>query len=210
MDPELEQLLESLYEQGREHDSSTADRRERMRNVEPESARMLAVLVRALRPRSMLELGTSNGYSTIWLADAARAVGGRLTSVEIDPSRSAQSEQNLQRAGLGEHVELRLEDAQVTLAGSSDDDWDWIFLDAERPAYTSYWPELLRTLRPHGLLVVDNVISHAHELVEFRALVEADEQVMEALVPIGAGILLVVKSAAVSCACSHRSIRHAL
>jgi predicted O-methyltransferase YrrM len=195
MDPELEQLLERLYEEGREHDASTADRRERMRNVEPESARMLAVLVRALWPQRMLELGTSNGYSTIWLADAARAVGGRLTSVEIDPGRSAQSEQNLRRAGLSEHVELRLEDAQVTLEGSSDDAWDLIFLDAERPAYTSYWPELLRTLRPHGLLVVDNVISHEHELVEFRALVEAEDGVMEALVPIGAGMLLVVKDA---------------
>jgi predicted O-methyltransferase YrrM len=196
MDPELEQLLERLYEEGREHDASTADRRERMRNVEPESARMLAVLVRALWPQRMLELGTSNGYSTIWLADAARAVGGRLTSVEIDPGRSAQSEQNLRRAGLSEHVELRLEDAQATLAGAPDDSWDVIFLDAERPAYTSYWPDLLRTLSPSGLLIVDNVISHAHELIEFRALVEHEDGVMEALVPIGAGMLLVVKGGA--------------
>jgi predicted O-methyltransferase YrrM len=196
MDHELEQLLDSLYEEGREHDASTADRRERMRNVEPESARMLAVLVRALRPQRMLELGTSNGYSTIWLADAARAVGGRLTSVEIDPGRSAQSEQNLKRAGLSEHVELRLEDAQVTLAGSSDEAWEVIFLDAERPAYTSYWPDLLRTLSPSGLLIVDNVISHEHELVEFRALVDGEDGVMEALVPIGAGMLLVVKGGA--------------
>jgi predicted O-methyltransferase YrrM len=196
MDHELEHLLASLYEQGREHDTSTADRRERMRNVEPESARMLAVLVRALRPQRMLELGTSNGYSTIWLADAARAVGRRLTSVEIDPGRSAQSEQNLERAGLGEHVELRLEDAQATLAGSAGESWDLIFLDAERPAYTSYWPDLLRTLSPSGLLIVDNVISHEHELVEFRALVEREGQVMEALVPIGAGMLMVVKGGA--------------
>jgi predicted O-methyltransferase YrrM len=195
MDSELEQLLDRLYEEGRERDANTPDRRERMRNVEPESARMLAVLVRALRPQRMLELGTSNGYSTIWLADGARAVGGRLTSVEIDPGRHAQSEQNLRRAGLSEHVELRLEDAQATLAGSSDDAWDVIFLDAERPAYTSYWPDLVRTLSPHGLLVVDNVISHEHELVEFRVLVAHEERVTEALVPIGAGMLLVVKDA---------------
>lgn len=195
MDSELEQLLDRLYEAGREHDASMPDRRERMRNVEPESARMLAVLVRALRPQRMLELGTSNGYSTIWLADGARAVGGRLTSVEIDPGRHAQSEQNLRRAGLSEHVELRLEDAQAMLAGSSDDAWGLIFLDAERPAYTSYWPELVRTLRPSGLLVVDNVISHAHELIDFRALVEHEDRVMEALVPIGAGMLMAVKEA---------------
>jgi predicted O-methyltransferase YrrM len=195
MDAELVRLLERLYQEGREHDALTPDRRERMRNVEPESARMLAVLVRALRPRRMLELGTSNGYSTIWLADAARAVGGRLTSVEIDARRSAQSEQNLQRAGLREHVELRLEDAQTTLAGSADELWDVIFLDAERPAYTSYWPELVRTLSPSGLLIVDNAISHEHDLIDVRAQVEREPSVMEATVPIGAGMLLVVKGA---------------
>jgi predicted O-methyltransferase YrrM len=195
MDPELEQFLEHLFDAGREHDASTSDRRERMRNVEPESARMLAVLVRALRPRRMLELGTSNGYSTIWLADAARAVGGRLTSVDIDSGRHAQSQQNLQCAGLSKCVELRLEDAQQTLAGAPDDAWDMIFLDAERPAYTSYWPELVRTLSPSGLLIVDNAISHEHELIDFRALVEREEGVMEATVPIGAGMLLVVGGA---------------
>jgi predicted O-methyltransferase YrrM len=70
-----------------------------------------------------------------------------------------------------------------------------IFLDAERPAYTCYWSELVRTLQPSGLLIVDNVISHEHELIEFRGMVEREERVIEALVPIGAGMLLVVKGA---------------
>jgi len=193
MDPELQTLLATLYEEGRGHDASTADRRERLRNVEPESARLLGVLIRALRPRGILELGTSNGYSTIWLADAARAVAARLISVEVDPGRAEQAEQNLQRAGLREHVELRLEDALETLAGAAESSWDVIFLDAERPAYPSYWPDLLRTLRPGGLLVIDNAISHEQELTGFRELVERDERVMDSLVPIGAGMLLVVK-----------------
>jgi predicted O-methyltransferase YrrM len=193
VDPELERLLETLYEEGCEHDASTEDRRERLRNVEPESARMLSVLVRALKPREILELGTSNGYSTIWLADAARAIGACLTSVEVDPGRAAQAEQNLQLAGLREHAELRLEDALETLADAPESSWDLIFLDAERPAYPSYWPHLLRTLRPGGLLVVDNAISHERELIEFRELVEHEDRVMDSLVPIGAGVLLVVE-----------------
>jgi predicted O-methyltransferase YrrM len=193
VDTELERLLETLYEEGRGHDASTEDRRERLRNVEPESARMLAVLIRALKPREILELGTSNGYSTIWLADAARAIGARLTSIEVDSGRAAQADQNLQLAGLREHVELRLEDALETLADAAESSCDLIFLDAERPAYPSYWPDLLRALRPSGLLVVDNAISHEHELIEFRELVERDERVTDSLVPIGAGMLLVVK-----------------
>ena len=193
MDPELETLLASLYEEGRGHDASTPDRRARLRNVEPDSARLLAVLIRALKPRDILELGTSNGYSTIWLADGARAVGARLTSVEVDAGRAGQAERNLQRAGLREHVELRLQDALQTLADAPESSWDLIFLDAERPAYPSYWPDLLRTLRPGGLLVVDNAISHEHELSGFRELVEHEDRVTDSLVPIGAGMLLVVK-----------------
>ena len=193
MDLEIQTLLASLYEEGRNHDASTPDRRERLRNVEPESARLLGVLIRALQPRDVLELGTSNGYSTIWLADAAMAVAARFISVEVDAGRAAQAEQNLQRAGLRDHIELRLQDALQTLAHAPDSSWDLIFLDAERPAYTSYWPDLLRTLRPGGLLVVDNAISHEHELTEFRELVEQEDRVMDSLVPIGAGMLLVVK-----------------
>jgi predicted O-methyltransferase YrrM len=151
------------------------------------------VLARGLSARRVLELGTSNGYSTIWLADAARACGGALTSVEIEPKRTAEADQNLRHVGLEAFAELRLEDARACLAKSADAAWDLIFLDAERPEYVSYWPDLVRTLRTGGMLVVDNVISHEHEVAEFRELVGGDGRVMDALVPIGAGALVVVK-----------------
>jgi predicted O-methyltransferase YrrM len=141
----------------------------------------------------MLELGTSNGYSTLWLADAAQANGGQLTSVEIDASRSAQAAHNLDRAGLCSVVELRVGDAADALKESPDAHWDLIFLDAERPAYPSYWPDLIRTLKPGGLLAVDNVISHADQVAEFRQLVNSDERASEALAPTGAGLLLIVR-----------------
>jgi predicted O-methyltransferase YrrM len=67
-----------------------------------------------------------------------------------------------------------------------------ILLDAERDAYVGYWPDLVRTLKPAGLLSVDNVVSHRNELVDFRAVADEDERVTAALVPIGAGVLLVV------------------
>jgi predicted O-methyltransferase YrrM len=193
MDGQLLRLLDDLYARGREHDDRQEDRLDRWRNLEPDTARLLALLIRALAPHRLLELGTSNGYSTIWLADAARAVGGTLTSVEIDPERAAQARQNLRRAGLEETVQLRVEDAGAVLASSADGEWSFIFLDAERPAYAAYWPDLVRVLAPRGLLAVDNVISHAEEVAELRELVADDERVSDALVPTGAGALLVVR-----------------
>jgi predicted O-methyltransferase YrrM len=144
--------------------------------------------------RRLLELGTSNGYSTLWLADAVRSVGGRLVSVDVDAERSALAAQNLDRAGLRELVDLRVQDAAVSLREAGDGSLDMIFLDAERPAYAGYWPDLVRALRPGGLLAVDNVLSHADEVSDFRALVGSDERVSEAFAPTGAGLLLVVRN----------------
>jgi len=86
-------------------------------------------------------------------------------------------------------------DGGQVLADSPDGAFDFVFLDAERPLYTSWWPDLLRTLARPGLLVVDNVLSHAGEVEAFRALVDAEPAVASALVPIGAGTLLVTASA---------------
>lgn len=193
METRLRTLLEELHRHGVEHDAGKVDRLERLRNVEPDTAALLALLVRATGARRVLELGTSNGYSTVWLADAVAANAGTLTSVELDPERTTQAAQNLEQAGLRGVVDLRIQDAADTLRQSDDDEWDMIFLDAERPAYPGYWPDLMRSLRPRGVLAVDNVISHADEVAEFRALVAADERVSEALSPTGAGALLVVR-----------------
>jgi len=193
MDEELARILEELRSYGSRHDAERADRLERLRNVEPESARVLALLVRAVGARNLLEIGTSNGYSTLWLADALRSVGGHMVSVDIDAGRSAAAAENLERAGLRELVELRVEDGAVTLSGAPDAGLDMIFLDAERPAYPGYWPQLVRVLRPGGVLAVDNVLSHAEEVDDFRALVHGDDRVHEATVPTGAGLLLVVR-----------------
>jgi predicted O-methyltransferase YrrM len=193
MDARLTELLDRLHREGVEFDATHADRLDRRRNLEPETAQLLAVLARALRPKRMLELGTSNGYSTLWLADAAKDVDASFVTVEIEQTRTDDARANLREVGLEDAVELRVEDAGATLAASGDGEWGFVLLDAERPAYVSYWPDLRRSLAPGGLLAVDNVLSHADEVAEFRALVEADDAVTWALDPIGAGVLFVVR-----------------
>ncbi len=185
-------LAEELYAASREHDAAQADRLERYRNVEPETAELLGVLIRAAGARRILELGTSNGYSTIWLADAAQSTGGHVLSVELDPGRTELARANLAAAGLEDRVELRTEDAGAVLAGADDGAWEFVFLDAERPAYPGYLPDLVRTLAPRGVLAIDNVLSHAHELVEFTALIEREPRLTQTVVPVGAGLRLAV------------------
>ena len=147
--------------------------------------------VRVRRGR-VLELGTSNGYSTTWLADAAEATGGRVVSVDTDAARTELARANLREAGLDDGVELRTEDVAATLARSEDGTWEFVFLDAERPAYAGYVRDLARVLAPGGLLAVDNVQSHARELIEFTATIERQATFTQTVVPVGAGLRLAV------------------
>src|SRR5215510_12993705 len=116
MNPTRQTFLDELYAHGRAHDESLPDRVRRLRNVEPETAELLGVLVRALDARRVLEIGTSNGYSTIWLADAADAVDGAVVSLEVEPERTALALGNVTRAGVKHAVDLRTQDAGEALA----------------------------------------------------------------------------------------------
>ncbi len=100
MDAELLAVLDELHRYGAEHDAGKADRLARLRNVEPDTARVLAVLVRATGARRVLEIGTSNGYSTLWLADAARSIGGQ--------SAQRRHRRRAQRSGRGKPRPRRL------------------------------------------------------------------------------------------------------
>jgi predicted O-methyltransferase YrrM len=194
MDEQRRRLADELYADSRAYDQTREDRLERFRNVEPPTAELLGVVIRATGAERILELGTSNGYSTIWLADAATANGGRVLTADTDRARTELARGHLASMGLAEGVELRTEDAGDTLAGSADSAWDFIFLDAERPFYAGYLPDLVRVLAPGGVLAVDNVISHERELVEFSALIEAEPSLTQTVVLVGAGLRLAVKA----------------
>jgi predicted O-methyltransferase YrrM len=192
MDESRTRTAAELLERSKAHDATQSDRLARYRNLEPESAALLHLLIVANAPSRVLELGTSNGYSTIWLGDACERVGATLVSVELDPERVREATENVARAGL--RVELREADAGEVLRTSEDGAWDFVFLDAERPAYAGYWPDLLRVLAPGALLAIDNVLSHEDQVAEVSALIEAEPSVLSTVVPIGAGVRLVVKA----------------
>lgn len=185
-------LAAEVLRVSREHDAREADRLARYRNLEPETAALLGVLIRSIGARRVLELGTSNGYSTLWLGDAVEATGGHVLTVEIDPARTAQARANLELAGLDAVVECRTQGAGQLLTEQPPDAWEFVFLDAERPQYAVFWPMLMNTLEPGGLLAIDNAISHESELDEVRALIRGDDRLTSSLVPIGAGLLLAV------------------
>ena len=187
-------LLAELEHFGKENDRATADRSRRMLNIIRDTGKFLSVLVRAMSARRVLELGTSNGYSTLWLASAARAIEGTVTSVELSDYKISLARQNLARSGIASHVTLLHEDGRNVLQRSPSGAFDFVFLDAERSEYSSWWSDLKRVLRPGGLLIVDNATSHAEEMAPFVRLLKADASFTISLVPVGNGEWLAVKS----------------
>ena len=192
MDSSLQQQLQQWYQQWQQEDANHSDRLQRWRNIEPESAALLALWVRSKRAQKVLEIGTSNGHSTIWLADAVRATGGHVTSLEIEAARTALAQQHLQQVGLAEQVSLHTIDAAEFLS-QAQADYDVVLLDAERSFYVGYWPDLRRLLtgKTGALLVVDNVLSHAEQVADFIALVQADASMCSHTVSSGSGLFCV-------------------
>jgi predicted O-methyltransferase YrrM len=187
VDESLEGLLAELEQFGAANDVLISERPRRMLNITRDTGEFLAVLVRATSARRVLEIGTSNGYSTLWLARAARDIGGMVTTVERSHFKLELAAKNFARSGLAAFIVQRQDDAGQVLAGLDDAGFDLIFLDSERPEYPGWWPDIRRVLRPGGLLVVDNATSHPEQMAPFVALVKADPQFATCLVPVGNG-----------------------
>ncbi len=182
MEASLRQLLTELAEAGRHHDAQEPDHSRKMLNLEPATARLLSS-----RRTRLLEIGTSNGYSTIWLAWATRPVGGHVTSIEREAHKLALADANLRQAGLREVVDLIHGDATqvvATLAGP----FDCVFFDADRKSAPSQLALLLTKLTAEVFLLADNALSHPQEIAAYLAAVQALPQFEHLIIPIGKGL----------------------
>jgi predicted O-methyltransferase YrrM len=131
MEADLRPLLNALYEEGQRHDASEQDRSKKLLNLEPQSAQLLSILVRSSRSTRLLEIGTSNGYSTIWLAWATRVIGGHIISIDREAHKQVLADANLRRVGLRDVVDLVCGDAAEVVANLPGP-FDFVFFDADR------------------------------------------------------------------------------
>jgi len=190
----MEQLRE-LEQFGKANDDAHQERSQRMLNITHDTGVFLAVLIKAARCQRILEVGTSNGYSTLWLADAV-GDGGSVTTIDQAPHKVEMAARNFQRAGLGSRITQIAEEAGAFMATRADREYDFIFLDSERTQYVAWWSVLQRILAPGCLIVVDNAISHAHQMEEFNRTVAASAGYLSSLVPVGNGELMILKDTA--------------
>jgi predicted O-methyltransferase YrrM len=185
-DSRLQAVLKELEFWGQENDRVQTDRSLKMLNLERETAELIRALVVGRQPQRILEIGTSNGYSTIWLA-ASVGPGGRVTSIDRSPHKLRMAKENLERAGLLGRTELLLGNASEVVTGI-DGPIDVVFFDADRLSAPEQLALLLPKLSVNALLLADNARSHPEEIADYLAAVQELTHFEHMVVSVGKGL----------------------
>lgn len=188
----LDQMRE-LERRDAEDRSDGTPRLDRLRQIPPETARFIALWAAAAPVGPCIEIGTSAGYSALWLALACRATGRTLTTFEILASKAALARETFSRAAVGDVV--RMIEGDFLDHIDEFDEVGFCFLDAEKEIYEACYDVVTPRLVPGGILIADNAINHRQTLQPVLDKALADERVDALIVPIGKGELVCRKRA---------------
>jgi len=161
-------------------------------NINPHNGMFLGILVRAMKAKAVLEIGTSNGFSALFLGFALKDTGGKLLTIDIDPNKIAIAKENIKKAGLDDVIEVMQGDAHQ-IVPKLNKEFDMIFLDADHLNNNTYLDELLPKLRVGGLLLTDDQTYFARETTEFTDRIRKDPNLISVLVPIDDGVEMTYK-----------------
>jgi predicted O-methyltransferase YrrM len=187
MREDVQKLLKRLEAEGLKHDPTETEHSRKLLNLEPATAEVIALLLRIACVRNLLEIGTSNGYSTIWLASTIGPRGGRLTSIDRDAGKHAMARHNLAAVDLLHYVDLVLGDA-TEIAARLPGPFDCVFFDADRVSAPQQLDLLLPKLSLPALLLADNATSHPDEIAGYLARLEVIEGISHTIIRVGKGL----------------------
>ncbi|WP_018860229.1 O-methyltransferase [Rhizobium sp. 42MFCr.1] len=197
MDQKIEAVLEAYHalireEQARPREMPPGGRDggqdRRMRAVGPETGRFLNIVAKSQKSPAILEIGTSFGYSGIWLAEAARASGGRLITMEIHEYKSLYAQERAVAAGLSDYIDFKVGDA-VEMISALPFGVDFVLLDLWKDLYIPCLEAFYPKLNPGAIVVADNMLRPGDENVKmYGRAVRAKPGMTSILLPVGAGL----------------------
>ncbi len=170
-------------------------------NIPRETAEHLSLLIKACKYKNILEVGTSNGYSAIWLAEAAKQTDGKVTTIEYFEERIEIAKINLKYCNLDNVVEIKhgkaldvIKSLCEQIKNNELNLFDFIFIDANKAEYIDYFNALDPLLIPSGMFIADNVTSHQNEMMNFLELFNNHPCYQISYLPFGGGTLIGLKS----------------
>lgn len=160
----------------------------RLRQIPPETGKFLAVLAAGVPDGAWLEIGTSAGYSALWITLATKLRGTKLVTFELLPEKADLAKKTFKKAKVEGLVELVHGDARGHVGGYAE--VAFCFLDAEKEMYQEFYDLVVPNLVPGGMLAADNAVSHRDALEDVIDRAEVDDRVDSVVVPIGRGVLV--------------------
>jgi len=199
MDSAVQQVLDEYNERSArenrlwhemEWDKFIHERDKFLLAVGPATGQFMNLLIKEGKLRTILEIGTSFGYSTLWLAEAARATGGKVITLEFQEEKQKYAREQMSRAGLGDIVDFRLGDARESLAKLTEN-VDFVLLDLWKDLYIPCFDLFYPKLNPGAVVVADNMIfpeSAQHNAGLYRHHVREKADLQSVLLQVGSGI----------------------
>ena len=194
MDSKVIEVLTRLEKRDQEERARGLPGSQRIQSIHPDSARLLYLLALTKGAKSIVEVGMSHGYSTLWLASAARINGGKVVTHDINPERIAAARQNFDEAGLADWIEIVEGDARQMLRGRTEP-VDLLFIDSEKSYYRAFFDAVYPRLVKGGLVVADNALSHPDQLAEYITYLQNHPDLASATIPTGRGLEVTVRLA---------------
>lgn len=187
---EEREKVESRIKRDIQFDQDHSRRDEFLLSVGRPSAQLLSILAKAAKPKTILEVGGSYGYSTVWLAEAAQSVGGKVISLELYSKKQQYAREAVAKAGLGDIVDFRLGDARESITALPGP-FDFVLLDLWKELYIACFDLFYPKLSPGAFVVADNMIYPPRTLPEaneYRSHVRTKPDIDSILLPVGGGL----------------------
>lgn len=192
MEQELFDTLSALEMRDQKERQQGLPQAQRIRAMDPESAKLLSMLVVSNKAQTIVEIGSGVGYSTLWLAYAASITGSKVITCEIDPAKADETRSNLAKANLSSYAEVLTGDAR-SLLRQRQEAIDFVFIDAEKGQYETYFDVVYKRMKLGAMLVADNVVSHENELADYVTYMQNHPNLESVTVPLGRGLEITVK-----------------
>lgn len=163
-------------------------------NISHQTAEFISMLIKISKVKNVLEIGTSNGYSTLWIADALKDAGnsGHLTTIEFYEKRQSIAKENIEKCGLTQYVTFK-QGRALEILEQLDFIPDMVFIDANKSEYIQYF-DLLKDKLPKGAIILaDNVVSHAVKVADFLDVIKNDTRYQSQVLDLPAGLLMALK-----------------
>lgn len=162
-------------------------------NVSRQTGNFMNMLIKLMNAKNVLELGTSNGYSGLWIADALKDIDGHLTTIEFWEKRQCLARQYFEECGLTQYATFKIGQAYDVVKNEINEKFDLVFIDANKQEYIKFFEAVHPLLKKGGVILADNVTSHAQKVQPFVEAISSHKDYQVQILDLPDGLLMAYK-----------------